>query len=251
MVRLTLFLILLLAALAGFSQKDKQKLKYNNGGELIKAMHTAYAPDKWYRYLTFSQTMEFYRNDSIVQQEVWHEAYQPGCLLIKYRSKDSKEGRLYKNFTQYAFKPGEAMRTAARVHELVLVGFDVYFFNPETTIRVLDSLGFDLSKIREDELNGRKVFVVGADKGDETSRQFWIDARRLYLHRIVYGQSGKMNDVAFDDYEKQQNNWIAKTIRFKTNGKLRLVERYFDIRFPKTLPEAWFDQEKFNTTVLD
>lgn len=231
--------------------KKKSGVRYADGKELIKAMHKMYAPDKWYKYFTFSQNMEFYRNDSIVRTDVWHEAYAPGSLIIKFGKKDSKDGVLFSNFKVNSFSLGNEPKSAARVHDLLLVGLDVYFFMPEHTCKILDSLGYDLTKIREDQFEGRNVFVVGAQKGDSTSKQFWIDAERLYMHRIIYDQKGKVNDVVFGDYTKLENYWMAKTITFKTNGKLGLIERYYDIKFPKSLPTDWFDPRKFNDVVLE
>lgn len=231
--------------------KKTTKLKYADGNELIKAMHKAYAPDKWYKYFTFSQNMEFYRNDSVTRKDVWHEAYAPGSLIIKFGSKDSKDGVLFSNFKVTSFSQGNEPKSAQRVHDLLLVGLDVYFFDPVRTCKILDSLGYCMSKIHEDVFEGRKVYVVGADKGDLESKQFWIDAERFYMHRIIYDQKGKINDVIFGDYTKMENYWMSKTIIFKTNGKLGLIERYYDIKFPKSLPPDWFDAKKFNEVKLD
>jgi hypothetical protein len=242
---------LLLAGLTFSQTKKKQSPSYADGRELIRAMHRTYAPDKWYRYFTFSQHVEWCRNDSVIKREVWHEAYKPGSLIIKFGSKDSKTGRLYDDFTSHSFAEGKAPQKAPRVHELLLVGLDVYFFDPESTIRILDSLGYNLNKIRTDEFSGRRVFVVGADKGDDTSRQFWIDQERLYMHRVVYEQKGKISDVVFADYKKMQGNWVARTIIFKTDGKLGLIEKYYDVKFPKSLNPDWFRADKFNEVVLD
>ena len=228
--------------------KDKS---YKDGKELISAMYQAYAPNKWYRYFTFSQDMDFYRNDSIIKREVWHEAYQPGALVIKIGSKDSKNGRLYTNFAVHSFTDGKETQVTPRVHELLLVGLDVYFFKPERTVQLLDSLGYNLSKIRTDEYKGRKVYVVGADKGDENSRQFWIDAERLYMHRIISNQKGKISDVEFGEYVNLEGYWIAKTITFKVDGKLNLIERYYDIKFPKSLKPELFDPKKFGELVME
>ncbi len=233
------------------AQKKTSKIKYDDGKELIKAMHKMYAPNKWYKYFTFSQNMEFYRNDSVVKTDVWHEAYAPGSLIIKFGKKDSKDGVLFSDFKVYSFAEGKEPKSAPRVHDLLLVGLDVYFFEPEKTTKILDSLGYNLAKIHEDMFDGRKVFVVGAEKGDSTSKQFWIDAERLYMHRIMYDQKGKINDVIFADYTKMETYWMSKTIIFKTNGKLGLIERYYDIKFPKTLPIDWFDPKKFNEVTLD
>jgi len=252
MLRIKLFFITQLFCGAVFSQDKKGvATQYTDGKDLVQAMYQKYAPDKWYRYFTFSQNMEFFRNDSVIKKEVWHEAYQPGCLLIKVGSKDSKNGRVYRDFTVYSIQEGKEIQKTPRVHELLLVGLDIYFLKPEHTTRILDSLGYNLSKIRKDKYNGRDVYVAGADKGDTTSRQFWIDAERLYMHRIIYRQKEKINDVVFGDYEKVKGNWIAKTIIFKTDGKLGLIEKYYDIRFPKSIDQDWFDPEKFNEVKLE
>ncbi len=246
-----LIVFLLLAGITFSQTKNTSELKYKDGRELIKAMLDRYYPDKWYRYFTFSQNTDFYRNDSLIKQEVWHEAYRPGGLIIKIGSKDSKKGRIYSNFTVHSFEEGKPTQKTSRVHELLLIGLDVYFFKPELTIHLLDSLGYDLGKIREDQLDGRKVYVVGAEKGDEQTGQFWIDAERLYMHRVVVSRKGKVNDIVFGAYKKIKNKWVATYITFKTDNRLALTEKYFDIKFPKTVKEDWFDPEKFNQVILD
>jgi hypothetical protein len=57
MIKLKLLTSFVLCALLSFSQiKKGSKLKYADGKELINAMYKAYAPNKWYKYFTFSQT---------------------------------------------------------------------------------------------------------------------------------------------------------------------------------------------------
>lgn len=229
----------------------QKTFKINDGNSLIKAMHKKY-DGKWYKYFTFSQNMEFYRNDSIIKRDIWHEAAAlPGKLLIKFESKDSKNGVIFSDFKVTSFRDGQKPQSSPMVHDLLLIGLDVYFMKPERTCHILDSLGYCLSKIREDVFEGRKVYVVGADKGDNESRQFWIDAERLYMHKVIYKQKNKTNEVIFADYEKMSNYWVSKTIHFKQNGKLNLIERYYDIKFPKFISEDFFKPERFNEIKLE
>ncbi|MFO0357318.1 MAG: hypothetical protein ACK50A_10200 [Sphingobacteriaceae bacterium] len=224
---------------------------YKNGNSLINAMYQKYE-NKWYKNFSFSQTMEFYRNDSIIKKDVWHEiASLPGNLLIKFGEKDSKDGVLFSNFMVYSFQKDKEMHSSPMVHDLLLVGLDVYFYKPEFTCHLLDSLGYDLSKIREDVFEGRKVYVAGAEKNDLESNQFWIDAERLYMHKIIYKKKGKVSEVVFADYEKMKNYWGSKTIIFKQNGKLNLIERYYDIKFPKNTNINYFNPIMFDKTTLE
>ena len=137
------------------------------------------------------------------------------------------------------------------IHDLLLVGLDVYFLKPEYTCRLLDSLGYNLNVLRKDTFSGRDVYVVGAQKGDNQSRQFWIDAERLYMHKVIYKQGNKINEVIFSDYYRVKKAWFSPTVIFKSNGKLSLIERYYDIQFKKNLQPDMFDPGKFNSLELN
>ena len=235
-----------------FNTKAQTNHKIKNGNDVITAMHKAYAGDKWYRYFTFSQESHMYKDGKEEKMEVWHEAATfPGKLLIKFKTKDSKDGVIFANHMVYGFAEGKEPVSKPRIHDLLIAAFDVYFLKPEVTAHLFDSLGYNLNKTREDIFDGRKVYVVGADKNDSTSNQFWIDAERMYLHRIIYKQGKGVSDCVFGNYQKIQNYWVAKTVSFKQDGVLVMVENYFDIKFPKTLSADLFDPKKFNEVKLD
>ena len=115
--------------------------KINNGTDVINAMYKKYdGGKKWYKYFTFTQDAIFYRNDSVIKTEVWHEVGSfPGYLAIKFDKKDSKDGLIFAVNKVYSIKDGVAKEPKPFIHDLLLVGFDVYFLKPETTIRILDS----------------------------------------------------------------------------------------------------------------
>jgi hypothetical protein len=71
------------------------------------------------------------------------------------------------------------------------------------------------------------------------------------MSRIIYKQGKGVNDVVFTDYTNIENYWVAKKVIFRQNGKLAMVENYFDIKFPKELNKDLFDPEKFNEVKLD
>ena len=233
-----LILALLISSLPIFAQK------INSGKDVIHAMHKMYH-GKWYTFFTFTQDAFFYKDGKEQKKEVWHEAASfPGKLVIKYDSMKSGNGVVFANHTVTGIKDGIAKTPRAFIHDLLLVGFDVYFLQPELSCKILDSLGYDLNKVREDVFDNRAVYVVGAEKGNDTIPQFWIDKERLYMHRIVY-KKGKQMDVVFRDYVKMEGNWVAKEVIFKSNGELQMVEKYYNIKFPHALKEELFDPKKF------
>lgn len=215
------------------------------GDDVIKAMFKKYE-NTWYKYFTFTQEAIFYKDTQVVKKEIWHEAALfPGNLIIKYDSINSKNGVVFSNYKVTPIKDGLAKETKAMVHDLLLIGFDVYFLKPERTIRLLDSLGYYLKLVREDVFEGRKVLVVGAEKGDDKSNQFWIDFERLYMHRIIYKKNEYIMDVVFANYVLIENKWVAKTVIFKNNGQLQLIENYYNIKLPKALSKDLFNPNKF------
>ena len=56
---------------------------------------------------------------------------------------------------------------------LLVLGFDVYKQPPETTLKIVQAEKIDIAKFHEETWDGRPVYVVGAEKGDLNSPQFW------------------------------------------------------------------------------
>ncbi len=215
-------------------------------------MHDKYKTNKWYRNLSFSQNTFFFKNDTLVKTEIWHELLSsPGNLIIKYNTPNSTDGALFNDSKVYVFQKGKQIFNTNLLNELLLVGFDVYFSPPQKTISTLDSLGFDLSKLYSKNVNGRKTYVTGTtDSTDFVSPQIWIDVERLYLYRIIYKQRKNIRDVTFSRYELLKNNWVATQIIFYENGKLQIKEDYFNITFPKKVNENLFNPTYFNQVSL-
>jgi hypothetical protein len=266
--------ILLLSALifvngyVTFSQKvsfahrkynPKKEIMYKDGHEVIEAMYKAYEGGKWYRNFSFTQKTVFFDKDGKEEKsEFWHEASSaPGKLLIKTGSKDSKNGVLVENGKIHVYREGKEPVHRTGLHDLSLAAFDVYYQAPSLSNHLFDSLGYNMQLVRRDEFDGRKVFVIGAAKGDTTSRQLWVDAERFYLHRIIYLQGKAVMDAVFTDYEQMKpadgnyTYWVATKMVFKRNGLPDVTEKYFDIKFPKEFPPDTFDPEKFNSVKLD
>lgn len=240
-MRSLLFSLSLLTSLILFSQK------INSGADVIRGMYNKYnGGKKWYKHFSFTQDAIFYRNDSVIKKEVWHEIGSfPGYLAIKYNTKDSKDGVIFAANKVYRIKDGIATEPKVFIHDLILVCFDIYFLPPDRSIQLLDSLGYNLKEVREAVFEGRKVFVVGAKDGDNKTPQFWIDAERFYLHRIVYAKKNNVTDCVFSGYKLVNHNWVSTKVIFKSNGRLQLIELYYDLKFPKKIDLSVFDPKKF------
>lgn len=216
-----------------------------DGEALVRAMYDKYK-GKWYRTLTFVQTTTDYRKNT---KETWYEAARiPGILRIDIAPIDSGKALLFRNDSIYQFDQGALKASQPFVHPLMILGFDVYADPVEKTLQRLKTVGFDLSKIREDTWQGRPVYVVGAAKGDTATKQFWIDRERLVFVRSLEtarNGSGNVVETQFNKYQPLGKGWISVEVRFMVGGKLVTMEEYADVKGDPALPDALFDPSAF------
>ena len=212
-----------------------------SGEELVRQMHDQYA-GKWYHNLTFAQTTTFPDRPA----ETWYEAGTiPGKLRIDIAPLDSMNAFMYVGDSAIVFKGGKRVDTRADRNLLMTLGFDVYGQPTETTIAQLKAQSVDLSKIREDSWKGTKVWVVGADKGDTTTNQFWIEQKRLLFVRLIESHPPKLLDITFEDYRALAKGWVAPTCVIKVNGKEVQREEYKDIRADVKLQPDLYDTKTY------
>lgn len=218
----------------------------SDGKELITMMFNKHH-GKWYKNQTFTQTSNFYKNDTLIHTEIWYEAIQyPGKLTIKMGTKNGDKGMIYKNDIFYQFENGKLVKTMPRLHELMVLMGDVYFYEPRVTVHKLYELKIDLTIVREDVFNGIPVYIVGAKAGDTTSNQFWVDKETLCLLRYMGTNERYTQDIICDNYKTIDNYLVCSQIRFYINGMLYMTEDYSDIRFPEKLDASVFDEKKIN-----
>ena len=216
----------------------------DNGPALIKAMHDRYS-NKWYRTITFTQktTLALPSGGQIVQ--TWYEAAAlPGALRID-TDLASKGGVLYARDSSYTFNAGKLVSAAARVNDLLVLGFDVYTQPAPRTESVLEKEGFDLNKLHESEWQGRPVYVVGALRGDTASKQFWVDRERLLFVRLLENGRQGHTDTRFNYYAQYGGGWVATEVVQLVNGKRRLMEQYSGVKTDVPLSAALFDPTKW------
>jgi outer membrane lipoprotein-sorting protein len=223
----------------------------HDGEALLRAMHDRYQ-NSWYRDLTFTQKSTTYNADGTSSAETWYEAgLLPGKLRIDIGEPSKNNGYLLVDGTVTIFKDGKVAGTRPLVNMLLVLGFDVYRQDPETTIKVVKGEGYDLSKLREDTWEGHPAYVVGADKGDLKSRQFWIAKDTLLFLRDIEparGNPPKPEDIRFTDYRPLEGAWVAARVEMYSEDKLIFSEDYTDIKGNVKLEPAVFDPQQFTTT---
>lgn len=243
-LRIVLFPVLLMCTLA-----HAQGIR--NGETLLRAMHDRYA-SSWYKTLTFTQKSTTYKPDGTSSVETWYEAAMlPGKLRIDIGPATEGNGYVLVDGMATVVKDGKVDRTFPLVNMLLVLGFDVYTQDPETTIKVVRGEGYDLAKLREDTWEGHPAYVVGADKGDLTSKQFWVTKDSLLFVRVIEpkrNDTKKLDDIRFTDYRRLARAWVAARVEVHSDDKLVFSEDYTDIQAGVKLSPAVYDPQQFSTT---
>jgi hypothetical protein len=243
-MRRCFLLVLTVAILAGISPAQKIR----NGEDLLRAMHDRYAKT-WYRTLTFTQKSTTYNPDGTTKVETWYESLMlPAKLRIDFGPAADGNGALLVDENVSIFRKGKLSVTRPDVNMLLVLGFDVYGQPPERTIGVVTKEGFDLTKLHEDTWEGKSAYVVGAAKGDLTSKQFWIEKDRLLFLRVIQPavqDEKNLQDIRFGDYRPLAGGWVAAYVEVVTNGKKVFTEEYSDIQANPKLDPALFDPQQF------
>jgi hypothetical protein len=218
----------------------------NNAATLLDAMYDRYA-GKWYRTMTFVQKTTISLASGSELHQTWHEAGAfPGRLRID-TDLASNNGVMYARDSVFSVMNGKVVRADTGRNELLILGFDVYAQPVVRTQAALRRAGFDLSKFHEETWQGKAVFVVGAEKGDTTSKQFWVERERLLFVRMLSKTPQGRSDFRFEDYREMGGGWIAMRVEQLLNGKRRLLEEYSDVKVNVSLSPALFEAAHWTT----
>ena len=220
-----------------------------DGRSLVSAMRQKYNA-QWYKTLWFTQNNTLYSARGGATNSQWRQHIAvPGRLRIDYLPLSQRSGVLFDGSRVHTFDNGRAIDTQPGVNAQLLVTADVYALPLERSTRLLDSLGFDLSRLRRDAWEGQSAYVVGAAAGDSTTSQFWIDSVKLVVLRIVQkerrGTRDVVTDIRFGKFADFSGVPIATEVVQYRDGRLVFRAQYANVRVNDPIPDDTFDPTKW------
>lgn len=215
------------------------------GKEVLKKMHDRYA-GKWYKTLFFNQTTEIYKNDSLRRSEIWYEHIQfPQNFRIDFGSPDSGNAVIFKNDSSYVFRNSKKVRTSYYPNDLLFLLGGMYFYPLEKSISKMATFGFDPGKFHEDIWKGKKVYVIGAAKNEDSTNQVWFDKENYNLVRMLKFENKQKEEALLENHEKLNGGYSETLVYFYINNKLIQVERYHDLKADAQVNPGIFDADNF------
>jgi hypothetical protein len=237
-----IFLIFLLSAALHHSGAPSPFPLPPSGRDIVKKMHDRYA-GKWYHTLTFTQTTEMYRNDSLRGTQTWHEFIRfPDRFRMDFGAADSGNAVIFRGDSAYRYRNGQLRSVTINNNEgLIFLLGGIYFYRLEQTCQILsDSLHFDLTQTREDNWKGHPVYVIGK----EGANQLWIDQQNLCLVRMI--KADNQMDARFEDWQPFGGGYCETKCQFYIKGKLIQTEIYHECKTDITLEDRIFDPSKLS-----
>lgn len=234
------FLILLVGSLQSLNAQ------ITSTGQLLDAMQVKNRQG-WFKEFTFTQEIIRYnQNGGVRDTAIWYEAVSyPDLFRIDYNDK----GRfiIFRNDSSYRFQDYTFQSERLEPQEFLLFKGGMYFISPAKVMDKLKEYGYDTSVFREDRINGRRAYVVGAKSGDLTTKQFWIDADYFYtVRRISKTGRGQALDVQYSNHKRVNGGWVEQTVTFYLDGRMLQIEHYLDIDASKSIPKDVFNPNRPN-----
>jgi hypothetical protein len=205
---------------------------------------------KWYRNLTFSQKVTYFRPDgTTLRVDTWYEAgAMPGRLRIDFAEPARANGVVYRADSVYRIQEGRVADRRAGRNPLLLLGFDVYAQPVARTLEQLRAERINIDVLRLDTLSGKRMYVVGAGPTDSISNQFWIEADRMLFVRLIQSDTTRRvtSDIRFENYVQHDGGWVAEKVRIIRGGNTVFQEEYSSVRVNVPLDDDLFVPEKWS-----
>lgn len=235
-------LTILLFSMCTRPNSSGSQSKIKSTSDLLNVMYSKYK-GKWFDQFTFVQeTHRIDENGKEEEKKIWHEAIDyPKNFRIDYGPLADGNSNIFAKDSAWIFRKNELKEVKYQPKEFLLMKGGLYHLTVEETIQQLTAYGYDCTKFRTDKLNGRKVFVIGADKDDLKSKQFWLDAKHFYMLRRISTHGKKIVDVIYSDHISSNGGWVEQEVRFWVDGKYVQIEYYKKIDTDPKLDPAVFD----------
>lgn len=211
------------------------------GVELLKSMHTKNY-GHWYQTMTFAQTTEVYRNDSLLRKSTWYEALKlPSDLRIDIEDPSKGNFVLYKKDSSYRFQNHVLRSVRADVNPFIFFIGGMYYMPFDSVMQQLKNKGYNLNKGYATEWEGNPIYVVGRASEKDSGNAIWIDTKNLWFVRLIETENGQTIDAYMKNHKKLSKGSTETKVDIYINGKLVQVESYDQIQADVPLSNDLFD----------
>jgi hypothetical protein len=224
------------------------------GVEVLQRMHDAYA-GTWYSTLTFTQKTTQFPADKAPVVSTWYESLRYAApvgtqLRIDVGDLSAGNGVLYTADSSWSIRGGKLTAARGSGNEFLPLIEGVYMQPVERTARELKTTNVDMQRVTAGRFHDRAVWIVGvATPSDTTTPQFWIDADRNVVVRMILSPAASMPvlDIRLENYVQLAGGWLATKIEMFSDGKPRQFEEYSEWKANVDVSPGLFDPSSWTT----
>jgi outer membrane lipoprotein-sorting protein len=213
--------------------------QYENGEELLRAMHKKY-------YLTYCQTVTFDQRTTrydtlgtIRDTSYWYEWISyPDKFRIDFGKRFGGNCVIFRNDSAFNYRNHKLMRKYPDQNDLLLLLGGMYHRPFDSVVARLERLGYDLDALTMLQINGKTFYVVSSP---DKSHQFWVDKKDLKVIRL----KTKLSEtdelvIEFDGFKKTCRGFTETKVTAHKNGKLEQTEEYLNLKTGIAIPDSIF-----------
>ncbi len=220
--------------------------QYQNGEELLRAMHKKHAGN-YCQTVTFDQKTYRYDTSGIVKDTSnWYEWISyPDKFRIDFGKKFGGNCVIFKNDSAFNYKKNKLVNKRRDENDLLLLLGGMYFRPFDSVVARLERLGYDLDKLTMLEINGKTFYVISSTsvKG-ENKHQITVDKKDLKVIKI----KTKLTDtdwleIIFDEFKKTCKGFTETKVTALKNDKLEQKEEYLNLKTSVAIPDSIFNKK--------
>ena len=235
--RAAIALVMGLVVGPGLAPRAGAQAPPRSGEAVVESMRARY-DGRWYRTMTFVQRTTFPGRPD----QTWYETVEvPGKLRIDVAPVDSMNAFMFIGDSTINFRRGQRVGGRAVGNILAVLIMDAFTAPVPETVARLRAHGFDLSRVSSGRFRDRPVWIVGATSGDTTVSQFWLDAERLHLVRMLEAAPGQpLTDIQVSGHVLMNGVWIEREVHVFRGGAEVQGEYYTEVTLdPPVDPAVW------------
>ncbi|HEU4993786.1 MAG TPA: hypothetical protein VFT29_03170 [Gemmatimonadaceae bacterium] len=219
-----------------------------SGLDVIGYMRRSH-PARDLRSLSFTTRTTRTIKDSTIRARAY--ASLPGRIRVENYPVSSRTGWVRDRQKLSVFRRGRRVATVNRVDLQTLLAYDIFAQGSDTTVMWLDSARLRYGLVRRDKFEGRAVWVVGAVAYDDTSAQFWVDAERWRLVRVIQRDPlapGVISDIRIREYTELLDIPVPTRVEVWRAGRLVEVQEMSEFIVNPAIARRNFDLSKWRTS---
>jgi len=219
--------------------------QYQNGEELLKAMHNKYG-GKYCQTVTFDQRTTRYDTSGMVTDTTyWYEWISyPDKFRIDFGKKFGGNCVIFKNDSAFNYRNHKLVKKYPDENDLLLLLGGMYHRPFDSVVARLERLGYDLDKVQLIQINKGWFWVLSSKESSPVDQQqVWVDKKDLKVAKI----KTKLNEtdqleIKFDEFKKTCKGFTETKVSASKNGKLEQTEEYLNLKTSVAIPDSIFNK---------